>query len=224
VFNTLLASNTGTGPWVRPAVAAGVLHFLVILGAVRGTATQPLFTPAPRDTIRLELTPSRPEARPDQPAPTGPVPAIPSLPLQLPAIPPLRLEPSAPLSSPVDLAALTRAMGTETSVEPSAGNGSEKSAFAVDEVDQPPELMRDFHPQYPELLRQSGVGGTVQLEYLIDSTGRVAAASTRVLASTHPAFSTSAIAAVRDARFKPGRRGGHPVAVLARQTIRFVRE
>ena len=224
MFNTLLASNTGTSPWMRPAAAAGILHFLIILGAVRGTATQPSSAPAPRDTIRLELTPSRPEARPEQPAPTGSEPAIPSPPLQLPAIPPLRIEPSAPVSSPIDLAALTRATGRETSMEASAGNGSEKPIYAVGEVDQPPELMGDFQPQYPVLLRQSGVGGTVQLEYLIDSTGRVAPPSIRILASTHPAFSASAVAAVRTARFKPARRRGRAVAVLARQTIRFVRE
>lgn len=224
MFHTLLASNAGSGPWVRPALAAGVLHVLIILGAVRGTATtQPSSMTALRDTIRLELTPSRPEVRTDQTAPRRPVPGIPSPPSELPAIPPLRLEPVAPLSSPVDLAALTRPTGLETPIE-SSGNGSKKSVFAVGEVDQPPELMRDFHPQYPELLRQSGVGGTVQLEYLIDSTGRVAPASIRVLASTHAAFSASAIEAVQDARFKPARRRGHAVAVVARQSIRFVRE
>ena len=70
-------------------------------------------------------------------------------------------------------------------------------------------------------LERAGVSGVVQVEYVVGSDGRVDPQSVRVLASTHPAFLLAALEALRDARFKPARRGGRSIAVLVQQTIRF---
>jgi protein TonB len=85
-----------------------------------------------------------------------------------------------------------------------------------------PELAEDLRPRYPEMLRQAGVSGEVELEYVVLESGRVDSASVRVLASTHPAFSEAAREALQRARFKPAHRGAGPVPVTVRQTLHFV--
>jgi protein TonB len=89
-------------------------------------------------------------------------------------------------------------------------------------ADEMPTLLAGLQPRYPESLRSTGLVGTVELEYVISSLGRVELGSIRVLRSTHQAFSEAAREALTTARFTPARRGGRPVAVLVRQTVRFV--
>jgi protein TonB len=121
----------------------------------------------------------------------------------------------------MDLAALTESRsGRDSGETPGAILGA-SSPLAVSEVDQLPELTAKLEPQYPEHLREGGVSGEVQLEYIIQSTGRVEPTSIRIIASDHQAFSQSVVEAVLQARFTPARRTGQPVAVLVRQTIRF---
>lgn len=225
MFDTLLASKMGPSPWVRPAAAAILLHLGIILGAVTGTATSPMSAPAVRDTIRLEI--GRPasskrqsisRAAPPNPHSIFPAPAplIPDIPLVAP-----RLDtPRSDLNTPLDPVALSGTASANDSA-PASALGGPSSAFAVTEVDQLPELAHALNPQYPEALRQSGLSGTVQLEYLISTDGRVDSGTIRVVQSTHRAFAAAAIKAVRGARFKPAQRGGRPVAVLVQQTIRF---
>ena len=67
-----------------------------------------------------------------------------------------------------------------------------------------------------------GVEGWVRLEFVIDTTGRVEAASIRILRSSHDAFETEARAALAGAVFRPARFSGRPVRQLTRQSIRFV--
>ena len=225
VFENLLASDIASSPWVRPAASAILLHLGFILGAVAGPATSTTSAPAARDTIRLELSRPAPEAA--SPLPREPLPNpswIPEAPrppdirLSAPPLDPTRFDWNASLN-PVALsgAALLRDSGEASS----AGNGS-SSVSSITEVDQLPELTDELRPRYPEALRQWGLSGEVQLEYVISTEGRVDARTIRVLQSTHPAFATAATEAVHSARFKPARRGGRTVAVLVQQTIRFL--
>jgi protein TonB len=96
------------------------------------------------------------------------------------------------------------------------------SVLGVADVGRPPELADEVQPKYPEVLRGSGLGGVVELEYVISSKGRVGRGSMQVRSSSHPAFSRAAIDALLDARFRPALRNGRPVAVRVRQAIRFV--
>jgi protein TonB len=225
VFDTLLASNLGSGPWVRPAAAAALLHLGVILGAVTATETSPNSSAVARDTIRLEIgRPASPQRKSiPQAAPPSPHSII-------PAPPPLNLRPETPrldpppvsLNIPLDPEALSKAASVHDSGLPSSAVERPGSVFPVAQVDQPPELAHYLHPRYPEALRQAGVSGAVQLEYVISTEGRVDPGSIRVLQSRHAAFTAAATEAVRGARFKPARRSGRPVAVLVQQTIRFL--
>lgn len=225
MFDTLLALDLDSDPWVRYAAAAALLHLGIILGAVTATETSPKPSEVVRDTIRLEMgrptspQQSIPHAAPSNPRPIIPAPpSPPSLRLESLRLNPLRLN----LNIPLDPGALSAGASDPDSALPSSAPRQPGSVFSVAEVDQPPELAHDLHPRYPEAMRQSGVSGAVQLEYVISTDGGVHPGSIRVLRSTHSAFTAAAMEAVRGARFKPARRGGQPVAVLVQQTIRFL--
>jgi TonB family protein len=76
-------------------------------------------------------------------------------------------------------------------------------------------------PRYPAALQTAGIDGRVDLEFVIDTAGRVEPSSLRVLESTHPAFEAAAREALARASFRPARLGSHPVRQLTRQAIRF---
>jgi periplasmic protein TonB len=225
MFHTLLESNAERRPKTQFVASAVVLHLCIILGAVRATGgSSAVVSAIPRDTIRLELHDPAPRER-HRVSP----PALPQAPKTMQASPmvpdislgELRFDISEFRFVPSDPSVLkpTQAPG-DSGKRASPVNGA-SFVLAVTEVDQPPELERELHPQYPEALRRAGVSGQVDLEYVIQSSGRIDSGTVVVLESSHPAFAESARQAVLMARFKPARRAGLPVAVKVRQRIRF---
>ena len=66
-----------------------------------------------------------------------------------------------------------------------------------------PKALNPATPDYPEILEDEGVEGSVTLELLISKEGKVMKA--RVLKSDHELFSESALKAVKKYRFSPGK-------------------
>ncbi len=75
-------------------------------------------------------------------------------------------------------------------------------------------------PEYPEDLHQQGIEGRVAIMALIDTTGRVADVSV-VSPSGHQGFEKSAVAAVKQAKFRPYRQAGATQEVYALIRYRF---
>lgn len=86
------------------------------------------------------------------------------------------------------------------------------------DYDRAPRLIKSTRPEYPQDAFVKKIEGTVLLEILIDSTGRVVRA--RVLESV-PALDQAAIAAVKQWVFEPAAKHGRPVATLARAPVGF---
>jgi protein TonB len=222
MFETLLASHAAPIAWHRPALAAGVMHFVIVVAAVAGRPASTERPDQPRDTIRLEL--GRPQA------------AVPRRLPQPPRLPQNRLVPSAPsvprmqLESPLDPSLLSQPSPPPSSLSslaegpaPSAiGVGQTDSVWSSVDVDRLPEPAGEIRPHYPKTLASSGLSGVVELEYVIGSNGRVEAGTIQVGSSSHPAFAFEAKAALLGARFRPALRSGRPVPVRVRQTIRFL--
>jgi len=81
-----------------------------------------------------------------------------------------------------------------------------------------PRKTVDVHPIYPEVARTARVEGTVILEAVLDTNGRVT--QLRVLRSV-PLLDQAALDAVRQWRYTPSTYGGRPVSVLMTITVRF---
>jgi protein TonB len=74
-------------------------------------------------------------------------------------------------------------------------------------------------PAYPPLAKQMGIQGKVNVQVLIDESGRVVSAKA---ISGSPALMHAAQKAAFDARFSPTRLGGQPVKVSGVITYNFV--
>jgi len=80
---------------------------------------------------------------------------------------------------------------------------------------------RNPAPVYPSMLRDAGVEGSVSAQFVVDSTGRVAASSIAFLDGGNAVFQQSVRRALEAARFSPAQVGGHAVRVLMAQTFEF---
>jgi len=81
-----------------------------------------------------------------------------------------------------------------------------------------PRKIVDARPMYPEIARAARVEGTVLLEAVLDTSGRVT--QLRVIKSV-PMLDQAALDAVRQWRYTPSLYGGHAVSVLMTITVRF---
>jgi protein TonB len=86
------------------------------------------------------------------------------------------------------------------------------------QLPEPPRKIVDVRPLYPEIARAARVQGTVMLEAVLDTTGRVT--QLRIVKSV-PLLDQAASDAVSRWRYTPSVYGGHPVSVLMTITIRF---
>jgi protein TonB len=86
------------------------------------------------------------------------------------------------------------------------------------DYDQSPKPIRSPKPTYPFAAFKARIEGTVLVEILIDSQGRVA--RSRVIQSV-PGLDDSALATVRQWLFQPALKNGKPVATLAHVPVSY---
>jgi TonB family protein len=84
--------------------------------------------------------------------------------------------------------------------------------------DEPPAMLSIEPPVYPEIVREAGIDGTVQVRVLIGVNGKVKDA--RVVEGS-PALREAALASARTAVFSPALQGIHPVEVWVVIPITF---
>ncbi len=91
--------------------------------------------------------------------------------------------------------------------------------FDLDKLDTAPQARIRTRPQYPPDLRREGVCGEVEIEYVIDTDGTVAALS--ILRASRSAFEGPVRDAVSRWTFRPGRKNGRAVNTRVHQVIAF---
>jgi TonB family protein len=84
-----------------------------------------------------------------------------------------------------------------------------------------PEMIYEEKPEYPRLARQAGLEGTVWVQALVDSEGKVRKAQVARSSGT-AALDEAAVEAAHKNRFKPGIQNGRPVAVWVTYKVDFV--
>lgn len=85
-------------------------------------------------------------------------------------------------------------------------------------VEELPEVITKVSPDYPREVREAGVEGQVVVHALVLKDGTVG--DTRIVSSI-PMLDASAVAAIRQCRFKPAMAKSKPVAVWVAIPIRF---
>jgi TonB family protein len=211
--------------WVTMSLGAHVLIVAAAVVLTRGSlqATRNL---AVEDAMQLYL----PSPAPDPPAPPDTrqldeppadgfqtVPPLAEIPLD---IPPIDLS-----QRPFDPRDYT-GIGTENGVADGVrSTGADRSIYQANtalEGFDPAQLLSQPTPKYPAALQSAGVAGSVVVEFVVDTTGKVERQSVQIVESSHPSFEEAAQAAVLGARFRPAQLAGRPVRQITQQRVRFV--
>lgn len=84
---------------------------------------------------------------------------------------------------------------------------------------EPPRLVRAVAPDYPLALNLARISGTLELEFTVDTKGKVI--EPRVVKSPHPLFEGAALAAIVQWQFRPARKNGRLVNVRVQVPMEF---
>jgi periplasmic protein TonB len=224
MFDQLVSSKVKRESGPVRGLVVGMLHGIMIAGAIRVTArppeppaASPMVMPVIYRTHRAPVT-SAP-APSDPTAPVIPVDA-PSIPTPTVDVPP-SIPPVVP-GPPIDAATIRRILSSGV---PGVPGGRDSVAIGgvleAATVDDPAAVVHQPSPRYPPALQQAGLEGRVLVEFVIDTTGHTEGASLRVLESSHPGFEAAARETIRRSVFRPARVKGTPVRQRTVQAVTF---
>jgi protein TonB len=117
-----------------------------------------------------------------------------------------------PSALPVAALAALLAFGPGASVAQ-----AQDKVYALAELETPPKLKstaeagRLISESYPEELKRRGVGGMVEVQFVVDASGKVDAGSVEVLDATHSQLGEAAKKVAARLTFQPGKAGGSAV-------------
>jgi protein TonB len=222
MLDYLVASAPAKG-WSLPGTLVSLLgHGIIVYAAIhatvggRGAPVQNAM-----DTTMVFVQPESP----NRPPPPPDVPVVELAGGFKTLVAPVEIPTDIP---PVDLKqrfdpAEYRGVGVElpsAAIAPTADAGP-SATYSEAAVDEKPEILTSPRLDYPALLRQAGVEGSVLVEAIIDTTGHAERGSVRIVHSTHPAFDKPAMDVVAGSIYRPGRMRGAVVRVLVNVPVNF---
>ena len=97
------------------------------------------------------------------------------------------------------------------------------SAFKLNEVDQPPKILRAMQPRYPFEAQQKGIEGRITVRFVVDTNGQ---AQEPEVSKVEPKdvegiFEESALAVVKKYKFRPAMKGGKAVDCIVNLPIKY---
>ena len=234
MFKVLLESRGTRERRSSVGVVSACVHAALIVGAaVATTGAEPApVRPPTEDTTLVYHAPRAPEpwqlrrepasggaARRDEPGPVVPMPAVPSV--NTDGIPPVDVA----LDAFTRAGAAADALAAGRVVEGMGGSGMQRGGVygPGDRYVEKPVVAApgSAQPRYPEMLRQAGVEGAVEVEFVVDTLGRAEPGSLRILRSDHELFAAAVRSALPAMRFLPAEAGGRRVRQLVRQPFSF---
>jgi protein TonB len=100
-----------------------------------------------------------------------------------------------------------------------SSGGSGDATFEANQVNAPARLLTRAAVVYPAEARAQEIEADVRVEIVVDEAGRVIAA--RALSNTGYGLDDAALHAIRQYRFAPAMKDGHPVRVRMHWTVQF---
>jgi TonB family protein len=219
VFDVLIESKKQSqkGRLAGTSLASLVFHTLVIGGTVYATLSAGQTDEAVLVETMVYIN-QETQKQPEQPPP-------PQLDVQLKGfqtivaptdiptnIPPVNLQERF---DPKDFSGIGVEGGSASGIVPTG------DVFSVDVVQEKPERLAGPLPVYPPLLQQAGIEGTVMVQAIIDTMGRVELGSIKITQTANPGFNESAKTSVLKSLFRPARVYGKAVRVLIQIPIAY---
>ncbi|MBA3659873.1 MAG: TonB family protein [Gemmatimonadales bacterium] len=232
MFENLIESQAKGQRTIGQSVLSLIVHGGLIAGAVyatQGVAETIRDRPIDTTMVFLKPPPPPPPPPPDMPKPEVVIAANPPpkgfqtvvAPIDIPKdIPPIDLN-EKPFD-PKDFTGKGVEGGKSTGIVGGTGPVEVKGeVFLEAQIDDPVQPISIPTPRYPPVLQSAGIAGSVDLQYIVDTTGHAEAASFKVIKATHPAFTEPAKEAIGKGVFKPAKLKGQPVRQLVQQRISF---
>jgi protein TonB len=231
MFENLIESKQKRFTSMKQTITSIVLHVVVIFAAVKATtgAAEQL-REILQDTTMVFLKPAEPPPPPppEAPPPDAIVTANPPPQGFQTVIPPTDIPKEIP---PVNLnekfdAKDFSGKGVEGGIAAGIVGGTgpvdtQAETYLEAEVDDPVNPINIPRPRYPPVMQQAGITGSVDVQYVVDTTGHAESNSWKVLKSTNKAFEEPAREAIMKGVFKPARIRGKAVRQLVQQKISF---
>lgn len=231
MFEHLIESEKKRFTSVRQTIISVVVHVVVIFAAVTATtgAAEELRELLQDTTmVFLKPPPPPPPPPPETPPPDMIVTANPPPQGFQTVIPPTDIPKEIP---PINLnekfnAADFSGKGVEGGIAAGIVGGTgpvdtQAEVYLDAEVDDPVSFINIPKPRYPPVMQQAGIAGSVDAQYVVDTTGHAEPRSWKVLKSTNKAFEEPAREAIMKGVFKPARIKGQAVRQLVQQRISF---
>ncbi|HEX6614869.1 MAG TPA: energy transducer TonB [Gemmatimonadales bacterium] len=231
MFENLIESKQKGQKTLGQTVLSVVVHAAIIFAAVKATqGMAESIKDKPVDTTMVFLKPPEPPPPPpEQPPPDVVVAANPPpkgfqtvvAPTDIPKdIPPVDL--SEKPFDPKDFTGKGVEGGIATGIVGGTGPVNVSGeVFLEAQLDDPVQPISIPTPRYPPVLQSAGIAGSVDLQYVVDTTGHAEPNSFKVLKTTHQAFVEPAKEAILKGVFKPAKFKGQPVRQLVQQRISF---
>jgi periplasmic protein TonB len=109
--------------------------------------------------------------------------------------------------------------GNGNGLGPGEGGGMGGGAYRIGGDVSAPQLVSKVEPEYSEEARKAKYSGTVLLQIVVDEHGNPR--DIKVIRPLGLGLDEKAIEAVQHWRFRPGMKGGHPVATQAQVEVNF---
>ena len=245
MFNKLVASEgrKKTGFWSPTnMVISGILHVVLILGLVAAAKGEQARRDRGEELVEFveieEEKPKEPEPPPPPPEPETPPPVAKGFQTIVPPEEP----PPTIAPPPVNEVAVNpedfTGQGKEGGVAKGVADGVQQSTverttppdegtYELSAVEEQPratnlaDLRRQLERNYPPLLRDARVTGTVQVRMRVTADGSVDASSISITSSSHEQFNDPTIRSVQRLRFRPAKVNGRPVPVWVELPIQW---
>ncbi|MEN0057204.1 MAG: TonB family protein [Bdellovibrio sp.] len=115
--------------------------------------------------------------------------------------------------------AATDSSPSTTATEDSAADGAANEGAAWSEVTKFPRVAKEYKAVYPEQAKTAGIDGTVVLDVLINTEGKVQ--TVQLVSGPGYGLNESAIEALKKFEFSPAQRRDKNVAVKIRYSYKF---
>lgn len=232
-------------------VISGILHVVLVGGLFAAAAGEKERRERGEELVEFveleEEKPVEPEPeKPEEPEPPPPPPPEPEAPPPVakgfqsivpPVEPPPTIAPPPPNEVAVNPEDFT-GQGKEGGVAKGVAEGVQQSTvervappdegtYEISAVEERPsptntrDLLRQLERNYPPLLRDARVTGTVQVRMRVMEDGSVDANSITVTSSSHDQFNDPTIRSVQRLRFRPAKVNGRPVKVWVELPIQW---
>lgn len=222
LFSHLLASKPPkeAGAAAAATTASLVFHGAVVAGAIVATLAVGSEVAKEKETVeevtfvKIEEQPPPPPPPPPEQAPPPPEVVKPKgfQTLAAPEVVPIEIPPP-------DSVATNEADFSGEGVEGGVAEGVETGVdttqtYLQGQVSVIPKMIKVVKPRYPDFLKKMEIEGTVIIQAIIRTDGKVDQGSVRVIKKLHPQLDQAAVEALVASEFSPALYGSRPVRVI----------